>query len=224
VEQTYTKDEILATYLNTVYFGHGAYGVQAAAQTYWSKDARDLTALESATLVGVIPGPTLFDPILHPSDTQIRRNAVLDRMVAEGYLKAARAEQLKAKPVRTTPLDAEQQFGPKIGYFLDYTRRSLIATYGESKVFGGGLHVTTTLDPEMQHLAEQAVRARLDTPGDPEAALVAIDPRTGGVLAMYGGKNWQKSEVNLATGDGGTGRQAGSAFKMLRQPAEDKSA
>ena len=114
VEQTYTKDEILATYLNTVYFGNGAYGVQAAAQTYWSKEANDLTLLESATLAGIIPSPSLFDPIEHPEDAKVRRDYVLGRMVADGYLDAARAEQLKAKPVRTTPLDRTQQFSPKI--------------------------------------------------------------------------------------------------------------
>jgi penicillin-binding protein 1A len=215
VEQTFTKDEILATYLNTVYFGHGAYGVQAAAQTYWSKDAEDLTLLESATLAGVIPSPGLFDPIAHPEDAKTRRDYVLDRMVAEGYLDAARAEQLKAKEVRTTPIEDGQAFPAKLGYFLDYTRRSLIGAYGEARVFGGGLRVRTTLDAQLQRYAQEAVVANLNDPGGPEAALVAIDVRNGGVLAMYGGRNWQRSEVNLATGDGGTGRHAGSAFKVF---------
>ncbi len=215
VEQEYTKDEILATYLNTVYFGHGAYGVQAAAQTYWSKDAEDLTLLESATLAGVIPSPGLFDPIAYPDDAKVRRDYVLDRMVAEGYLDAARAERLKATDVRTNPIEDGQRFPAKLGYFLDYTRRSLIAEYSEARVFGGGLRVTTTLDSALQRAAQEAVAASLNDPGTPEAALVAIDTQTGGVLAMYGGSNWQRSEVNLATGDGGTGRHAGSAFKVF---------
>jgi penicillin-binding protein 1A len=215
VEESFTKDEILATYLNTVYFGHGAYGVQAAAQTYWSKDAKDLTPLESATLAAVIPGPGLFDPIEHPEEALTRRNYVLDRMVAVGSLDLVRAEQLKDTPVRTDPLEGAQRFPRKLGYFLDYTRRSLIEKWGEPDVFGGGLQVTTTLDRELQDAAEAAVATRLPDPADPEAALVAIDPKTGGVLAMVGGRNWQRSEVNLATGDGGTGRQAGSAFKMF---------
>ncbi|HEU4356640.1 MAG TPA: transglycosylase domain-containing protein, partial [Actinomycetota bacterium] len=215
VEREFTKDEILATYLNTVYFGHGAYGVQAAAQTYWSKDVDELTLLESATLAGLIPSPSLFDPIDYPADAMTRRNYVLDRMVADGYLESARAEVLKAKEVKVDPLDNADDFPAKTGYFLDYTRRALIARYGEAAVFGGGLQVTTTLDSEMQGYAEDAVAGRLSDPGDPEAALVAIDPRTGGVLAMVGGRNWQRSQVNLATGDGGTGRQAGSAFKVF---------
>ena len=215
LEQTYSKDEILTKYLNTIYFGHGAYGVQAAAQTYWSEDAKDLTPLESATLAGAITSPSAFDPITNPADSQVRRNFVLDRMVATGALDAARAAQLKAKPVRTTPADVQAQLPPKLGYFLDYTKRNLIAKYGEAAVFGGGLQVTTTLDQTLQHAAEQAVKAHLSTPGDPSGALVAIDPRTGGVLAMVGGNNFQKSEVNLATGDGGTGRQSGSAFKTF---------
>lgn len=215
LEQELTKDEILARYLNTVYFGHGAYGVQAAAQTYWSKDASALTLLESATLVGLIPSPSLFDPIAHPQDALIRRNHVLDRMVAEGYLDPTRAEALKTKPVRTDPIAPGEGWDRRLGYFLDYTRRSLITRFGEARVFGGGLRVRTTLDAAMQSFAEEAVQARLPDPGDPEAALVAIDPRSGAVRAMVGGRNWNRSQVNLATGDGGTGRQAGSAFKVF---------
>jgi penicillin-binding protein 1A len=226
LEQTYSKDEILATYLNTIYFGHGAYGVQAAAQTYFGVDAKDLTVLQSATLAGLIANPSIFDPIYHPIDAKIRRDFALGRMAAEGYLSAARAAQLKERPVKTTGAGDVVAFPPKLGYYLDYTRRTLIDRYGEAQVFGGGLRVTTALDPTMQRAAEEAVKARLDTPGDPEAAVVAIDPSTGQVLAMYGGKSWQKSQVNLATGaeGGGTGRQAGSAFKpfTLAAAMEDK--
>jgi penicillin-binding protein 1A len=215
LNQTYTKDEILAKYLNTVYLGHGAYGVQAAAQTYWGIDAKDLTPLESATLAGVIAAPSTFDPAVNPIDSQIRRNFVLDRMAAEGYLTADRAAQLKSKKVRTSTTDATQAAPPKLGYYLDYTKRALIAKYTEATVFGGGLKVTTGLDQRWQGYAEQAVRGILHSPGDPAAALVAIDPSTGEVRAMYGGKDFTKSQVNLATGDGGSGRQTGSAFKVF---------
>ncbi len=132
LNQTYTKDEILAKYLNTVYFGHGAYGVQAAAQTYWGIDAKDLTPLESATLAGVIAAPSRFDPAANPIDSQIRRNFVLDRMAAEGYLSADRAAQLKSKKVRTSTTDAAQAAPPKLGYYLDYTKRALIAKFTEA--------------------------------------------------------------------------------------------
>jgi membrane peptidoglycan carboxypeptidase len=213
LERTYSKDEILAKYLNTIYFGHGAYGVEAAAQAYWGIHASELNMIRSATLAGLISSPSLFDPIDHPIDAEIRRNYVLDRMAALGTISPERAASLKLQDVRTHPSDGNVSFPPKLGYFLDYTKRALIARYDEAQVFGGGLKVITGLDPRMQAAAEEAVAARLDTPGDPEAAVVAIDPATGEVRAMYGGRNWDKSQVNLATGDGGTGRQAGSAFK-----------
>jgi len=213
LERTYTKDHILATYLNTIYFGHGAYGVEAAAETYWGIHASELSALQSATLAGLIANPSLFDPIDHPTDAGIRRDYVLDRMAVLGYLTPERAEELKQKEVRIDPSAPALTFPSKLGYFLDYTRRDLIDRYDEAQVFGGGLRVTTGLDPRMQGAAIEAVNARLDTPGGPQAAVVAIDPATGEVRAMYGGSNWGRSQVNLATGDGGTGRQAGSAFK-----------
>ena len=213
LERTYSKDEILAKYLNTIYFGHGAYGVEAAAQAYWGIHASELNMIRSATVAGLISNPSLFDPIDHPADARIRRDYVLDRMAALGTITAERAAQLKLQDVRTHPSDGNLSFPPKLGYFLDYTKRTLIAKYDEAQVFGGGLKVITGLDPQMQAAAEAAVAARLDTPGDPEAAVVAIDPATGEVRAMYGGRNWGMSQVNLATGDGGTGRQAGSAFK-----------
>ncbi|HEY6678782.1 MAG TPA: transglycosylase domain-containing protein [Actinomycetota bacterium] len=213
LERTYSKDEILAKYLNTIYFGHGAYGVEAAAQAYWGIHASELNMIRSATLAGLISSPSLFDPIDHPIDAEIRRNYVLDRMAALGTISPERAARLKLQDVRTHPSDGNLSFPPKLGYFLDYTKRALIAKYDEAQVFGGGLKVITGLDPQMQAAAEAAVAARLDTPGDPEAAVVAIDPATGEVRAMYGGRNWGTSQVNLATGDGGTGRQAGSAFK-----------
>jgi penicillin-binding protein 1A len=213
LERTYSKDEILAKYLNTIYFGHGAYGVEAAAQAYWGIHASELNMIRSATLAGLISSPSLFDPIDHPIDAEIRRNYVLDRMAALGTISPERAASLKLQDVRTHPSDGNLSFPPKLGYFLDYTKRALIAEYDEAQVFGGGLKVITGLDPQMQSAAEEAVAARLNTPGDPEAAVVAIDPATGEVRAMYGGRNWGTSQVNLATGDGGTGRQAGSAFK-----------
>jgi penicillin-binding protein 1A len=213
LERNYSKDQILAKYLNTIYFGHGAYGVEAAAQAYWGIHASELNLIRSATLAGLISQPSLFDPIDHPEDARIRRDYVLDRMAKLGMITTERAANLKLQDVRTNPSDGNLSFPPKLGYFLDYTKRTLIADYSEAQVFGGGMKVITGLDPRMQAAAEEAVAARLDTPGDPEAAVVAIDPATGEVRAMYGGRNWEKSQVNLATGDGGTGRQAGSAFK-----------
>lgn len=214
VEQSFSKDEILATYLNTVYFGRGAYGVQAAAQTYWQKDASELTILQSATLAGLIAEPSSYDPVEDPEGAAVeRRNYVLSRMVVEGYLTEERAAAMQAEDVRTNEIEVGLRFPGKLGYFLDHTRRELNDLKGEAAVFGGGLQVTTTLDMDMQNAAEQAVANHLNDPETPDAALVAIDPRNGGILAMYGGKNFNREHVNLATGAGGTGRQAGSAFK-----------
>ena len=213
VEREFTKDEILAKYLNTVYFGRGAYGVQAAAQTFFQKDASELSALESALLAGMIQSPSYYDPVDQEEAALERRNYVLEQMASEGYLTPERAAQLAEREIKVNPIELGLNFPGKLGYFLDYTRRSLLDRYDEGLVFGGGLQVRTTLDSQMQRYAEEAVASHLDTPGDPAAAVVAIDPRDGAVRAMYGGKNFAVSKVNLATGDGGSGRQAGSAFK-----------
>ncbi len=215
VEQEFSKDEILATYLNTVYFGNGAYGVQAAAQTYWQKDASELTILESALLAGLIVTPSTYDPVVDPEGAKERRNYVLGQMVEEGFLTAERAAAMADIDVTTNEIEIGLNFPARLGYFLDHTRRELIRTKGESKVFGGGLRVTTTLDSDMQRMAEEAVANRLPSPEGPDAALVAIDPRDGGIRAMYGGKNFNLEHVNLATGAGGTGRQSGSSFKVF---------
>ena len=213
VEREFTKDEILAKYLNTVYFGRGAYGVQAAAQTFFQKDASELSAVESALLAGMIQSPSYYDPVDQEEAALERRNYVLEQMASEGYLTPERAAQLETREIKVDPIEVGLNFPGKLGYFLDYTRRSLLDRYDEGLVFGGGLQVTTTLDSQMQRFAEEAVASHLDTAGDPAAAVVAIDPRNGAVRVMYGGKNFAVSKVNLATGDGGSGRQAGSAFK-----------
>jgi penicillin-binding protein 1A len=221
LEQEMGKDKILATYLNTIYFGHGAYGVEAAAETYWNEHASKLTPLQSATLAGTIASPETFDPADNPEDSLVRRNYVLDRMAQEGYLPQAKADQLKQKKVHTEA----QPAGPvdyQAPYFVAYAKHVLDDKYGSSQVFGGGLHITTTLDSDLQRAAEDAVRSYLPSPHDPEGALVSIDPRTGEILAMVGGRNYDNSKVNLATGAGGSGRAAGSAFKPFTLAAAMK--
>lgn len=223
LENVLGKDQILAKYLNTIYFGHGAYGVQAAAQTYWHEDAGRLTLLQSATLAGLITSPTLFDPINHPSDSKTRRDYALDQMAHYGYITQAKADQAKAKPCCGIPDISKRGITfstpGQSEYFVDYAKRYLIKKYGSAAVFGGGLKVTTTIDMNMQAEAEATIAKYLPDPTDPQAALVSIDPRTGEVLAMVGGRNWQKLQVNLAlsgaAGYGGTGRMAGSAFKVF---------
>jgi penicillin-binding protein 1A len=223
LENVLGKDQILAKYLNTIYFGHGAYGVEAAAQTYWHEDASKLTLAESATLAGLITSPTLFDPIDHPADAKTRRDYALDQMARYGYITQAKADQAKAKPCcGIPPISARGETFNAPGqsdFFVDYAKRYLVDKYESATVFGGGLKVTTTIDMKMQQEAEATIKKYLPASTDPQAALVSIDPRNGEVLAMVGGRNWQKSQVNLAMtgapGFAGRGRQAGSAFKMF---------
>ena len=143
LEHELTKDQILAKYLNTIYFGHGAYGVQAAARTYFGRDAEDLTLLQSATLAGTIASPSRYDPIVDRAAAKVRRNYVLHQMVQVGAISEARASPLWDEPVRTV---APAVLRSPAAYFADYTRRFLESRYGPGRVFGGGLRVRTTLD------------------------------------------------------------------------------
>jgi penicillin-binding protein 1A len=221
VERTLSKDKILETYLNTVYFGHGAYGIEAAAQTYFGVKGRRLTILQSATLAGILTAPEAYDPIDHPFDAKFRRDFALDRMVQYDFLDGERAERLKRKPCCGIPIDLQRGPDAQIEapgdaeYFVQYVRETLARRYEPAAVFGGGLQVRTSLDLGYQAAAEQAIESALPSPQDPGAALVAIEPATGHILAMAGGKDFSRSQLNLATFRGGTGRQAGSAFKAF---------
>jgi membrane peptidoglycan carboxypeptidase len=218
LEQELGKDEILDRYLNTVYFGHGAYGIQAAARTYFGVDASKLTVLQSASLAGVLHAPELYDPIDRPSDNWFRRNYAIDQMVRYGYLPQKKGERLKKVDCCGTIKDrSERLYAPgQSEYFAEYVRQQLFDRYGEAQVYAGGLQVTTTLDLGLQQAAEQAIATELPHPkDDPAAALVAMDPRTGEILAMAGGRNWDKNKFNYATMRGGSGRQSGSAFKAF---------
>jgi penicillin-binding protein 1A len=209
LSRMYSKNQILQKYLNEVYLGHGVYGVQAAARLYFRKDARDLTVLQSATLAGIIAAPSQFDPISNPGDAKGRRNYVLRRMEHLGYISRRLAATLSARPVRTST-----DHGPPIPaqYFLSYVRKALEGRFGTRRTFEGGLRVTTTLDLRLQRAARVAVDSHLRAKGDPSAALIALDPATGQVLAMVGGRNQRKVKFNLATQ---AHRQAGSAFKVF---------
>jgi membrane peptidoglycan carboxypeptidase len=225
LEQQYTKQQILEKYLNTIYLGSGAYGVEAAAKTYWNEDAKNLSILQSATLAGLIAAPSQFDPLESTRGAcKQRRNYVLDQMVSQGYLSASRAAQLKQKPVKTDPYVA--RISPHLSYYTEYVKHALIdqlaktVTHGDREaaarlVYGGGLRVTTALSPNMEKAAQDAIDSNLGAKGDPDAALVAIDPRTGAVRALVGGQNFNRSQVNVATGYGSPGRPTGSAFKMF---------
>lgn len=222
LERRYSKSQILQRYLNTVYFGRGAYGAEAAAQTYFKIPASDLTLGQSAYLAGLIRAPQRFQIDQHPEEAASLRNQVLGSMVANkfvgpGEAQAARAEDLKAqfKPGQSIEVDS-----PRAGYFVEYVRRMLKREFGlsDEQILSGGLRIQTTLDLRMQDAAEAAVSSTLDRPDDPEAAMVAMDPQ-GLVRAMVGGRTVDSIDrargFNFAVDVNGTGggRPAGSAFK-----------
>jgi penicillin-binding protein 1A len=225
VEDRLTKDQILTRYLNTVYFGEGAYGAQAAARTYFGVDAHELTLARSALLAGLISAPTHFDPYVRLDAALGRRRVVLRLMRRQGLI--TRSEFLAAvdEPIELRRDRGEDTYA--YPYFVDLFTRWFLGNpaFGGSRgdrerlLFTGGLRITTTLDPDIQAAAESAVRGVLSFPGDPDAAVTVLDPRTGYVRAIVGGKdedfwaNHHAGRVNLATGTGGSGRQTGSAFK-----------
>lgn len=202
------KRRVLEAYLNLVYFGEGAYGVESAAKRYFGKRAADLDLSEAATLAGVIASPARYDPIAHPEAARERRDRVLRKMrelgmISEEQLAVASAAGIK---LASRP-EAGGQFAP---YFVEHVKQQLIERLGSETVFEGGLRVHTTLDPVLQRHAEEAARALLPDPDDPEAALVCLDTATGDVLAMVGGRDFSKEQFNLAVQGR---RQPGSAFK-----------
>ena len=216
MERELSKQEILESYLNTVYFGQGAYGVRAAARRFFDKDLGQITLPEAALLAGMISSPQSYDPIRHAGAATARRDHVLDRMVLEGMITAEEAEAAATAPV---PTAVAKDLPQPTDHFTEEVRRQLFADRRlgetrearEEKIFRGGIKVHTTLDPTTQALAEQAVRERL--PQSPfTAALVAIDPGDGSVKALVGGPNFAEAKYNLATQGA---RQAGSSFKTI---------
>jgi penicillin-binding protein 1A len=224
LERRYQKREILERYLNTVYFGRGAYGVQAASRAYFRKDVGDLDLGEAALLAGLIRSPETADPGTRPEQATLRRDRSLNAMRRAHKITERQFEQAKAVPLDAAALERGKQ-EPDIvdpastGYFVEYVRAELVRRYGEEVTYQRGLRVKTTLDLGLQRLAFDAVSTTLDRPADPRAALVSIDSQ-GRVVTMVGGRNFTDAEdkyakVNLAVGrkGGGSGRQAGSTFK-----------
>ena len=216
MERELSKDQILESYLNTVYFGQGAYGVSSATRRYFDKDLAQITLPEAALLAGMISSPQSFDPVRRPEDALKRREHVLSRMVREGYITQAEADAAAPTPLPTTVAKDVPQ---PTDHFTEEVRRQLFAdprlgatpAEREATIFRGGIKVHTTLDPATQALAEQAVRERL--PESPfTASLVAIDPGDGAVKALVGGPNFAEAKYNLATQGA---RQAGSSFKTI---------
>jgi penicillin-binding protein 1A len=235
VERELSKEEILTRYLNVIYFGRGAYGVQAASRSYFGKNVDQLTLPEASYLAGLIRAPEtadaqllFFDPKQpeQRATAQQRRQSVLDGMLAEGYITQVDydgAVNASWDSVLARPLTANN-YGtvafPELGteYYLDYVKHWLVRSgeFTDAEIYGGGLRVYTTLDLDMQRAAVDAVTSTLNRPDDPAAALVALDAQ-GRVKAMLGGLDYEKSRVNLAVGTegGGSGRQPGSSFKPI---------
>ena len=216
LEQRYSKDEILSMYLNRAYFGHGAYGIQAAVETYFDVPLRALDASRAALLAGLLRAPAALDPFRDPSAALSRRNEVLARMRDAGTITAAEAARASSAPLslRTRPLPTNAH----APYFVEYVEDQVLSdpAFGATEqerqdaLYRGGLTIRTTLDPRLQNAAEQAVSGVLGRAGDPDVALIAIDPHTGAVRAMIGGKDFARAPFNLAVQ---ARRQPGSAFK-----------
>ena len=210
LSQRWSKDRILTAYLNTIYFGNGAYGVEQAARTYFHKTATNLNWAEAALLAGIPSDPTQFDPVASPKAAKARRALVLRDLYEQGYITRrdlVRAERRPLPRAEDVHLPGKQGPAP---YFTNYVKQQLVDRYGSGRVFGGGLRVHTTIDLNVQRMARRAITKWLPDPHGPSAALVAIDPRNGKVLAMIGGNSYRKSQFNLAVqGE----RQPGSSFK-----------
>jgi penicillin-binding protein 1A len=211
LDGTWTKQRILTTYLNQVYYGNQAYGIEAAAQTYFSKHARALTLAESALLAGLTQAPSNYNPFTTPARALARRADVLRAMLETGVI-TRRVHDL----AQATKLNLNRgSLYSKIRepYFFGYVRDKLIEVYGAETVRAGGLQVFTTIKPRYQRLAEKAIRNTLDEPDDPAAALISISPRTGAIRAMAAVvPNRPKNQFNLLSQ---ARRQTGSTFKTF---------
>lgn len=214
LEQQYTKEEILEMYLNQIYFGRGAYGVQAAAQTYFGKDVSQLDLSECAMLAGIPRSPNYYSPLNNLNAATQRKAEVLDQMVKYGYIDETTASKTKAESLHLVN-PKEQETDNTASYFIDYVTQEMIDRFGADAVYKEGLKIYVSIDMEMQKAAEQAINNSLpnyytDDNGlaQPQGALVAIEPSTGYIKAMVGGRgNDQFNRATLAV------RQPGSAFK-----------
>ncbi len=245
LENKLSKDEILYRYVSDVYLGTGAYGVGAASENYFRKPVNELTLSEAATLAGLIRKPSSDEPRSNTGAAEVRRETVLKAMLDQGRItdaaySDAMSQRLRVATASTGPSTSSspatwvyppEEVQSQYPYFVDYVRRYLIAKYGEDEVYEGGLNVETTIDARLQGLAESSVSNTLQGTSAPlEMALVSVEPGTGFVRALVGGRDFTQSQVNLALGNcgaapkpveggpacidgGGSGRQPGSSFK-----------
>ncbi|MBA2752351.1 MAG: transglycosylase domain-containing protein, partial [Actinobacteria bacterium] len=215
LERSEDKDQILERYLNTVYFGRGAHGIEAAARAYFDTTAADLNVEQAALLIGLLSSPETADPVEDMGEATNRRLRVLDDMVDNDVLTQAEADVAASHPIavndRTAPPAPTSGLAP---HFVEWVRQQTVAAVGEEALYSRGLKVITTLDIEAQQAAEAAVAEMLTDPAGPQAALVALD-EDGAIRAHVGSRGYEELKVDLVRGveGGGSGRQPGSAFK-----------
>jgi penicillin-binding protein 1A len=220
LERRYTKDELLTLYLNQIYLGSGAYGVESAARLFFGKTASDMNLAQCALIAGLPQAPSRYSPLVNPERAKQRRDLVLSIMRKRGIISQEQQQQAADEPVLSATRTATKKMAP---YFLQYIIPALEAAVGPGRLYKGGLTVHTTLSYSLQRAAEKAVADGLielqkrrassaKKSPSPQAAIVALDIRTGGILAMVGGRNFEESAFNRAVD---ARRQPGSAFKPI---------
>lgn len=225
LEKQYTKEEVLNMYLNYVYFGSGLYGIEAASLGYFGISARDLDLAQSAMIIGVLPAPSAYDPYVNLDKARERQHVVLGKMVRNHYISQAEADAAFAEKL-TLKNGMKSSYG-SIGWFVDYVKSIVQDQYGSEMLYQGGLRIYTTIDPKLQDAAmaavqkvwDQAKKDKVFVESDrdalgvfqPQAALVSVDPRTGYILAMVGGTNYDETNFNRVL----AARQPGSTFKLF---------
>ncbi|GGG86842.1 transglycosylase domain-containing protein [Paenibacillus radicis (ex Gao et al. 2016)] len=213
LEMNYSKDEIMGLYLNQIYYGHGAYGIEAAAQLYFNKKASDLTLAESAMLAGIPKGPKYYSPFMDMKNAKDRQHVILNAMANAGDITRADADAAYGEMLTFQPLGSGEQngFAP---YFRDYIRYIAVDKLGinEQLLNEGGITIYTTLDSTAQQAAEEAVKNGMQGSEEQQAALVSIDPRNGYIKAMVGGRDYKKNQINRTLMKT---RQPGSSFKPI---------
>ena len=220
IEKSLTKNEILNLYLNQIYLGHGAYGVEAAVKTYFGKTVKDLNLSEIALIAGLPKAPATYSPFRYPDRAKSRQLYVLDRMVERNYITPEEAKKANKTVIRLMPNEGKVQI--EALYFTEHIRKYVMEKYGEEKLYRGGLKIYTTLNLSMQKAAEKACKQGLEEIEQREkygkkgqivqAALLCLDVRTGSVRTMVGGKDFSQNEFNRAVQ---SRRQPGSAFKPI---------
>ncbi|MDK1001621.1 transglycosylase domain-containing protein [Bacillus subtilis] len=213
LEQNYSKDEILEGYLNTIYYGHGAYGIEAASRLYFGKHAKNLTDAEAALLAGIPKGPSGYSPYVNETKAKERQKTIVRMMEKQQMISQKKADELIKEPLSYQPLN-KQVSKRKAPYFYDNAMRELEKNLGMTReqIETSGLNVYTTVDKRMQRIAEETITETVNAGSDIQVGFSAIDPRTGNVLALVGGRDYQKSPFDRTTQ---AKRQPASTIKPL---------